>query len=56
VALSELKGLLWPPVENGDHLGAARRRCLVLMCLTAAVVGFYSGTRNLAASSGRGRQ
>lgn len=36
----------WPPVVNGDYLDAARRRCLIVMCFVATVVGFWSGTRN----------
>ena len=45
-----LAHFFWPPVVNGDYLDAARRRCLIVMCLAAAVVGFISGSRNLEAS------
>ena len=35
---------------NGDYLEAARKRCLIVMCLVSAVVGLVSGTRNFEAS------
>ncbi len=45
-----LAAFLWPPVVDGDYLDAARRRCLIVMCMAAAVVGVVSGSRNLEAS------
>ena len=45
-----LTRFFWPPVENGDYLEAARKRCLIVMCFAAAVVGFWSGSRNFEAS------
>ena len=36
----------WPPVENGDHLGAARKRCLLAICMIGAVAGLTSGLRD----------
>lgn len=48
--IAGLARFFWPPVVNGDYLDAARRRCLIVMCMAAAVVGFASGSRNLAAS------
>ena len=45
-----LTSFLWPPVVNGDYLEAARKRCLIVMCLVSAVVGLVSGTRNFEAS------
>ena len=48
--IAGLARFFWPPVVNDDYLDAARRRCLIVMCMASAVVGFISGTRNLEAS------
>ena len=48
--IAKLARFFWPPVVNDDYLDAARRRCLIVMCMASAVVGFISGTRNLEAS------
>ena len=40
----------WPPVIDGDYLDAARRRCLLLLCLVAAGAGLFSGIQNFAIS------
>ena len=45
-----LTRFFWPPVENGDYMDRARKRCLIVMCFAAAVVGFWSGSRNFEAS------
>lgn len=37
----------WPPLKNGDHLEAARKRCLIAICMLGSIAGLYSGTRNL---------
>lgn len=36
----------WPPIVDGDYLDAARRRCLIVMCLCAGVIGLVSGLNN----------
>lgn len=41
---------LWPPVVNDDYLEAARKRCLMVISLTAAAAGLWSGSLNLSAS------
>ena len=48
--IAGLARFFWPPVVNDDYLDAARRRCLVVMCMASAAVGFISGTRNFEAS------
>ena len=37
---------IWPPVENGDYLTTARKRCLLVICFVSCAVGVWSGTRN----------
>jgi|GEM_PF-5514229 len=43
---SALSCFFWPPVIDGDYLDAARKRCLLVISLAAALVGFASGLRN----------
>lgn len=45
-----LASFFWPPVTDGDYLNTARKRCLIVMCSVAAVVGLASGLRNFEAS------
>lgn len=40
---SSLKHFFWPPVVNGDYLDAARKRCLVILCITGGLIGITSG-------------
>lgn len=47
--LSALR-FFWPPVIDDDYLEAARKRCLLVISLTAALAGLWSGTRNFEAS------
>ena len=47
---STVARFLWPPVIDGNYLDAARRRCLIVLSIAAAVVGLASGLRNLEAS------
>ncbi len=47
---SNLARFFWPPVTDRDHLNAARKRCLLVMCFIAAAVGLASGLRNFEAS------
>lgn len=45
-----LARFFWPPVTDGDYLNTARKRCLIVMCSVAAVVGLASGLQNFEAS------
>lgn len=47
---SALARLFWPPVIDDDYLEAARKRCLLVISLTAALAGLWSGSRDFAAS------
>lgn len=47
---SALLNFLWPPVQNGDYLDAARKRCLVVISFAAATAGLASGLRDVANS------
>ncbi len=43
---SALSRFFWPPVIDGDYLNAARKRCLLVISIAAALVGLASGLRN----------
>ncbi|MEO1241815.1 MAG: ATP-binding protein [Pseudomonadota bacterium] len=40
---SSLSHFFWPPVIDGDYLDAARKRCLVILCITGGLIGIASG-------------
>ncbi|MEM9618828.1 MAG: ATP-binding protein [Pseudomonadota bacterium] len=40
---SSLSHFFWPPVIDGDYLDAARKRCLVILCITGGLIGITSG-------------
>lgn len=40
---SSLNHFFWPPVVDGDYLDAARKRCLVILCITGGLIGIASG-------------
>ncbi|GJL94814.1 MAG: hypothetical protein DHS20C05_12190 [Hyphococcus sp.] len=44
--LNGLSRFFWPPVEDGDYLEAARKRCLLVISFCAAITGSASGFRN----------
>ena len=46
--MSAIRQFFWPDVVDGDHLDAARRRCLLVICFAAAAAGLYSGWRDFA--------
>ncbi len=47
---SAVTQFFWPPVIDGDYLDAARKRCLLVISIAAAIIGSLSGWRNFDAS------
>ncbi len=47
---SAVTQFFWPPVIDGDYLDAARKRCLLVISIAAALIGSLSGWRNFDAS------
>jgi len=42
-----LTTLLWPPVEDGNFLDTAQKRCIIVFCTLASVVGLASSIASL---------
>ncbi|NNE40491.1 MAG: response regulator [Marinicaulis sp.] len=48
--MGTIRQFFWPDVVKGDHLDAARRRSLLVICFVAAAAGLYSGMRDFTAA------